>query len=176
MNSSIASGIVLLVFASAILIYGAVLYRGLARLRDQNNRLRASLDVLLKQRYEEIIELLASTRDTLPVEQTLLMDANDAVASATAIQQKAEADERLTYALLKFFESARKNPRLGSTESYRTLRKQLAGLQTQIADHRALFNEDVRAYNSRIGQFPDAVVAGILGMKRREKFEVRRTK
>lgn len=176
MNSSLASGLVLLVFASAVLIYGAVLYRGLTRLRDQNNGLRTKLDALLKQRYEVVIELLVATRTALPTEQMLLMDCNNAVASATAIHQKAEADERLTEALLKFFESARKNPRLGSTEVYRTLRKQLAGLQTQIANNRALFNEDVRSYNSRIGQFPDAVVASIIGMKRREKFDIPQTK
>jgi len=177
MNSSLASGLVLLVFASAVLIYGAVLYRGLARLRDQNNRLREKLDALLKQRYEQIPELLALVHNALPDEpQKLLTEANCAVASATSVRQKAKADLQLTETLQKFFESADKSPRLASTKSYLTLRDQLAGLQTQIAGHRALFDQDVRAFNSRIGQFPDALVASIMGMKRRERFEVPRTR
>lgn len=175
MNSSVASGLVLLVFASAVLIYGAVLYRGLARLRDQNNLLRVKLDDLLKQRYEQVLELLALTRNDLPAEsQQLLSNANDACASAAGIREKADADLQLTASLQTVFESANHNSRLASSKIYVNLRNLLISLQSQIADHRALFNEDIRAYNARVGQVPDALVASIMGMRRRQRFEVSR--
>jgi len=177
MDSTSASGLVFLVFAASVVIYGAVLRRGLVRLRDQNNRVGAKLDALLKQRYEQIPELLALVHNDLPVEPPkLLTEANYAVARATSIRQKAEADLQLTETLQEFFESAGENPRLASGESYLTFRRQLAALQSQIADQRTLFNDDIRAYNLRIGQFPDALVASIMGMKRRERFESPRTK
>lgn len=173
MDSSSASGLVLLVFAASLLIYGVVLRRGLVRLRDENNRLRTSLDALLKQRYEQVLELLAFVHSDMPAEpQQLLTNANDACAGAASISRKAEADLRLTTALQRMFESGEHNPRVATSEAYLTLRNQLIDLQTQIADHRKLFNEDVRAYNARIGQVPDALVASIMGMTRRERFDV----
>jgi len=175
MNSDVASGLVLLVFASAVLIYGAVLYRRLARLRDQNNCLRVKLDALLKQRYEKVLEVLTLVHKDVPAKkQQLIAVANEGCATATGITKKAEADLRLTDALQEFFQSSEPNLRLPSGEAYLALRNQLDTLQAQIADHRALFNEDVRAYNTRIGQVPDALVASIMGMRRRQRFEVSR--
>jgi LemA protein len=171
MDSTSASGLVFLVFAACVFIYGAVLRRGLARLRDQNNRLGARLDALLKQRYEKVLELLALLPGDPSPERKLLAEANDAVASATTVRQKAESDQQLTEGLQMMFESEGKNLRLASSETYLTLRDHLAALQTQIANHRAVFNEDIRSYNTRIGQFPDTFVASIMGMRRRQRFE-----
>ncbi|HEV2468258.1 MAG TPA: LemA family protein [Candidatus Sulfotelmatobacter sp.] len=176
MDSTSASGLVLLVFAACIFIYGAALRCGLVRLRDQNNRLGARLDALLKQRYEKILELLALLPSDLSPERKLLAEANDAVASATTIRQKAEADLQLTEGLQILFESEDKNRRLASSETYLTLRNHLAALQTQIADHREVFNGDIRSYNTRIGQFPDTFVASIMGMRRRQRFEASQRK
>ncbi|MFZ0734565.1 MAG: LemA family protein [Candidatus Sulfotelmatobacter sp.] len=175
MDSSSASSLVLFVFAASVLIYGAVLYRGLVRVRDQNDRLLARLDALLRQRNQQIPELVTLVQNELPTEQQkLLTQAHEAWANAVTLSQKAAADLHLTDALQKFLEFAEKNSRLASSEPYFNLRNQLAGLQTQIAEHRTLFNEDVRQYNARIGQVPEAFVASIMGMTRRERFEASR--
>jgi len=50
MDSGTISQLVFLVFAAAVLIYGYILYRDLVRLRDENDRARAILDAVLRER------------------------------------------------------------------------------------------------------------------------------
>ncbi len=49
-------------------------------------------------------------------------------------------------------------------------RKPIAELQERLSADIQSFNESVRQYNSRIGQFPEAIVAAIMGLHRYDMF------
>ena len=92
MDSSTISGIVFFLFGAAVFVYGIVLYKGLARLRNQNDRAWADIDALLKQRYDEIPNLLESVKGCMRHEQSTLLAVTEACASsmsAATIREKA---------------------------------------------------------------------------------------
>ncbi len=43
---------------------------------------------------------------------------------------------------------------------------------TRVAAEIESFNNDVRQYNARIGQFPEAIVAALMGLRRRPFFKI----
>jgi LemA protein len=45
-------------------------------------------------------------------------------------------------------------------------------LEDRIADRREFFNDDVNAYNTRIGQIPEVFVASFMSLKPRAFFKV----
>src|ERR1700758_2485407 len=85
-----------------LLAYTIILYNELVRLRNDNNRAWANIDVLLKQRHDEIPNLVACVKGYMEHErQTLeaVTQARAASMSAAGVAQKAEADLFLTGAL-----------------------------------------------------------------------------
>jgi LemA protein len=106
------------VFAG-ILVYSITLYNGLVRLRNDNDRAWANIDVLLKQRHDEIPSLVETVRGYMQHERQALeavMRARTASISASSIGQKAQADWRLTSALRGLFAVAEDYPQLRPTK------------------------------------------------------------
>src|SRR6201993_1120461 len=106
MGFSILFGVAFLLVAVGVLAYVAILYNELVRLRNDNDRAWANIDVLLKQRHDEIPNLVESVKGYMQHEkQTLLAvaQARATAISAASISQKAQADLLLTGALRGLF-------------------------------------------------------------------------
>jgi LemA protein len=54
-------------------------------------------------------------------------------------------------------------PELKANEHFMQLQTRISGLENGIADRRELYNDAVNAHNVRIDQFPDLIVARLLG-------------
>ena len=54
-------------------------------------------------------------------------------------------------------------PDLKASQNFRDLQFELAGTENRISVERQRYNEAVRAYNTRVRQFPTALIAGMLG-------------
>lgn len=121
MDSGTISQLVFVIFGAAVLLYGFILYRSLARLRDTTDHAQARLNALLRDLRDE----------------------------------EAKVPETVT----------------DSTE----MQTRIAELPQNISTEVESFNQAVRQYNARIGQFPDAIVAAIMGMQRRPLFRMSET-
>ena len=58
MGIGIVAGTAILLVAAGLLIYAVIVYNELVRLRNDNDRTWANIDVLLKQRHDEIPNLV----------------------------------------------------------------------------------------------------------------------
>jgi LemA protein len=175
MGSSMVSGIAFFLFAAGILVYAIILYNGLVRLRNENDRAWANIDVLLKQRHDEIPNLVETVKGYMQHEQRTLLavtQARSASMSASGIGQKALAELQVTSALRGLFAVAENYPQLKANENFLDLQKRITELEERIADRREFFNDDVACYNTRIGQIPDVFVATIMELRPREMFRV----
>jgi LemA protein len=175
MDSSIISGLALIFFAAAAGIYAIILYNGLVRLRNENDRALANIDVLLKQRHDEIPNLVETVKGYMQHEQQTLLAVTQARAAsmnAASINQKAVADLKLESALRGLFAVAENYPHLKANENFLKLQNRISELEERIADRREFFNDDVNTYNTRIGQIPDVFVASFMGLKPRLMFQV----
>src|SRR3979411_511038 len=175
MDSSVITGLAFFLFAAGVLIYTVILYNGLVRLRNENDRAWANIDVLLKQRHDEIPNLVEAVKGYLQHEQQTLLAVTQARAAsmnAASIRQKATADLMMTGALRGLFAVAENYPQLKANENFLKLQSRITELEEHIADRREFFNDDVNTYNTRIGQIPEVFVASFMNLKPRDMFKV----
>ena len=174
-GSSIVSGLAFFLFVAGVLTYTVILYNGLIRLRNENDRAWANIDVLLKQRHDEIPNLVETVKGYMQHEQETLLAVTQARAagmSASSISQKAVADLQMMSALRGLFAVAENYPQLKANENFLKLQNRISELEERIADRREFFNDDIATFNSRIGQIPDVFVASLMGLKPRDMFKV----
>ena len=173
MSFFVSIGIVLLFAAAAI--YAVIVYNGLVRLQNEIGRAWANIDVLLKQRHDEIPNVVACVKGYMDHErQTLeaVTQARTASINASSISQKAQADMLLTGALRSFFVVAEQYPQLKADQNFLALQKRISELEERIADRREFFNDDVNTYNTHISQLPDVLMARVMKLSPREMFRV----
>jgi LemA protein len=175
MDAPLIQGAMLLLFAVGVLVYSVMLYNELVRLRNDNDRAWANIDVLLKQRHDEIPNLVETVKGYMQHEQQTLLAVTQARAAsmnAASIGQKAQADLMMTGALHGLFAVAENYPQLKANENFLKLQTRITELEEHIADRREFFNDDVNTYNTRIGQIPYVFVASFMSLKPRSMFKV----
>jgi LemA protein len=172
---SILVGLLIVLVAVGFVIYAIIIYNELVRLRNDNDRAWANIDVLLKQRHDEIPNLVETIKGYMQHErQTLLAVTEARAASMTAatVGQKAQADLLITGALRGLFAVAENYPDLKANQNFLKLQNRISELEERIADRREFFNDDVNTYNMRIKQIPDLFLANMMGLKSRDMFKV----
>lgn len=175
MGSSVIQAAAFLLFVGGVLVYTVILYNELVRLRNDNDRSWANIDVLLKQRHDEIPNLVETVKGYMQHEQQTMLAVTQARAAsmnAASIRQKAQADLLMTGALRGLFAVAENYPQLKANENFLKLQTRITELEDRIADRREFFNDDVNTYNTRIGQIPDVFVASFMNLKPRSMFQV----
>jgi LemA protein len=172
---NILAGLTVMLVVVGLAIYAIIIYNELVRLQNDNARAWANIDVLLKQRHDEIPNLVETVKGYMQHEQQTLLvvtEARAASLSAGSIGQKAQADLLITGALRGLFAVAENYPDLKANQNFLKLQNRISELEERIADRREFFNDDVNTYNTRIKQIPDLFLANIMKLKPRGMFKV----
>src|SRR6202049_2813971 len=115
----VITGAAFLLFVVGVSIYLVILYNELVRLRNDNDRAWANIDVLLKQRHDEIPNLVETVKGYMQHEQQTLIAVTEARASsmsASSVGQKALADLQVASALRGLFAVAENYPQLKANQ------------------------------------------------------------
>lgn len=167
--------LVFLFVAMGLLIYLATLYNGLIALRNDIDKAWANIDVLLKQRHDELPRLVAVCQGYMQYERETLQrltEARTRYASAFTAEQKAQASGAVTDSVQRVFAAAENYPALQANASFLELQKRITELENQIADRREFYNDAINLFNTRLQQMPDSLVAKTMGMQPRVMFQV----
>jgi LemA protein len=165
------TSIVVLAIIVIALIYGIMLYNNLVTVKHNVSKAWANIDVLLKQRHDELPKLIETCKQYMQYEQQTLekvMDARSRVFSAREagnVGAVGHAEGALRASIGNLFAVAENYPDLKTNETFRQLQARITGLESEIADRREFYNESVNINNVRIEQFPDVVIAGLFGFK-----------
>ena len=149
------------------LIYAVTLYNGLVQLKHNVAKAWANIDVLLKQRHDELPKLVEVCKQYKQFEQATLgrvIAARNQVHAACASQDVAalgRAEEELRGGLGRLFAVAEAYPELRANESFMQLQGRISQLESGISDRREFYNDAVNINNIRVEQFPESVVAGL---------------
>lgn len=149
----------------ATLLYGVILYNNLVSLKHNVSRAWANIDVLLKQRHDELPKLVEVCKQYMGYEQETLekvIQARSQVQSAREsgdMKSLGNAETTLRLGLGNLFALAEAYPELKANESFQHLQSRISGLENAIADRREFYNESVNNNNVRIEQFPDVLIA-----------------
>ncbi|AKU13258.1 hypothetical protein AzCIB_3365 [Azoarcus sp. CIB] len=159
------------------LLYAIVVYNGLVRLKHNIAKAWANIDVLLKQRHDELPKLVEVCKQYKQFEQETLQRVTEArarVASAREHQDVAalgKAEGMLRAGLGQIFAVAEAYPELRANEHFMQLQTRITALENGIADRREWYNEAVNLLNVRIEQFPDVFVARMFQFEPRPLLE-----
>jgi LemA protein len=157
--------IILLAAAVVIVVYLVGIYNSLVAVRERVKQAWANIDVLLKQRHDELPKLIETCKQYMHYEQETLekvMRARTAVYAASSggsVAALGAAEQQLRGDLGRLFAVAENYPQLKTDESFRQLQQRITGLEEAIADRRELYNDEANINNTRIDQFPDVLIA-----------------
>jgi LemA protein len=158
-------------------IYAIGIYNHLVRLKHNVSKAWSNIDVLLKQRHDEIPKLVETCKQYMKYEQETLekvMQARSRVAEARQNQDIAGlgmAEGALRMGLGQLFALAEDYPELRANDNFQHLQGRISTLENTIADRREFYNESVNLNNIGIEQFPDIIVARLLGFGPRDLLE-----
>lgn len=156
---------IFLAILAVIAVYFVMLYNGLVNLKHNVSKAWANIDVLLKQRHDELPKLVETCKQYMKFEQETLekvMKARSQVADARASQNMGAlgaAEGALRGMVSNLFAVAEAYPELKSNENFQHLQGRISGLENSIADRREFYNDSVNLNNVRIEQFPDVIIA-----------------
>ena len=162
-------------FAIGIIGYIISIFNGLISLKNNINKSWANIDVLLKQRVDELPKLINSVKGYMKHEKgtlEIVTKARTQFLNAKTMSQKAAADNMITSALKTLFAVAENYPNLKANESFLHLQSRISGLENELADRREFYNDSVNTYNIRIQSIPDMFVAKIMKYEEEEMFKV----
>ena len=166
---------VVLGIAVALVLWGIAIYNGLVTLRQRVNQAFADIDVQLKLRHDLIPNLVETVKGYATHERGTLEEVVKARNVAMAAQgpaQQAAAENMLSGALRQLFALSEAYPDLKANTNFQQLQSELSDIENKLAAARRFFNNAVQEYNTGIEQLPAALVAGPLGFRPREFFDV----
>src|SRR5437868_5340976 len=178
MQGTNMDNIVLLGFVLAcigLLSYVAMMYNGLVALKNDIDKAWANIDVILKQRHDEVSKLLDVCKGYMNYERDTLqkvVQARSMYQQAVTMDQKAQADQSTQAAVRGLFAVAENYPDLKANNNFLQLQKRITDLENQIADRREFYNDSVNTYNIRIQEFPDTFVAAFMQLTPKPMFKV----
>ena len=175
MGLMILVGLVVILLVVGIFVYLITIYNSLVRLKNDIDKAWANIDVLLKQRHDELPKLIETCKGYMQYEQKtfqLITEARTAYMKAGSVSEKAQADNMITGALKSLFAVSENYPDLKANNNFMQLQRRISELEEKIADRREFFNDDVNTYNIRIQQLPDVFLAGLMHLQHRDLFKV----
>ena len=156
-------------------VYVVMIFNGLIALKNDVAKAWANIDILLKQRHDELPKLLDVCKGYMDYERDTLQkitQARSQYQQAVSVDQKAQADQSTTSALRGLFAVAENYPQLKANDNFMQLQKRITELENEIADRHEFYNDSVNTFNIRIQQMPDTFVASFMNLAPRPMFKV----
>lgn len=159
-------------------LYTISVYNRLVTVKHNVDEAWANIDVLLKQRYEELPKLVETCKRYMAHERELLVEVtrlrNEAEAARAQGNAKAlgAAEGALSSALSGLMARAEAYPDLKAAQIFQQLLGRISALQESISDRREFYNEAVNINNIRREQFPDVIIARLFAFEAKQLFEI----
>ncbi len=150
-----------------------VTYNAVVDLRQRIDKAWSNIGVVLRQRHDQLPNLVAAVRDLMAYERDVLVrvtEARAAYAPNAPIHDQAATSEATTAAVRSLFAVVERYPEIKSAANVLDLQDEIERLEGMIADRRELYNDQVYRYNTRIIQLPGLLLAPVFGWQAREFF------
>lgn len=167
----------IVIIAVLVVLAGAIIgvYNNLITLKNKVDEGWSDIDTQLKRRYDLIPNMVETVKGYAKHENKTLENvtkARNVAMGATTPDQKAQAENMLSGALKTLFAVAENYPDLKADKNFLDLQQTLKEIEEHIQLSRRYYNATVRDFNTKVEIFPNNIVAGMFGFKRREFFEI----
>ncbi|MCK4739276.1 MAG: LemA family protein [Deltaproteobacteria bacterium] len=167
--------IVMAFIAAGVALYFVTIYNGLVTVKNNVEKAWSNIDVLLKQRHDELPNLVSVCERYMKHEAetlTNVIKARNMMAGASNMNERGKAEGFLTETLRSLFAVTENYPELKADRRFGQLQSRITDMENEIADRRELFNDSVNIYNIRIEKLPDVMVASLLSYKAKDLWQI----
>ncbi len=171
--ASVAAAFAVGLLLAIVLYIGVTSYNAVMSLRQRIDKAWSNIDVVLKQRHDQLPALVSAVRGVMAFEQNVLTDVARARANYSPtepIPDQAVHSEQTTQAVRSLFAVVEAYPEVKSNANVLDLQTQIERLESMIADRRELYNDQVYRYNARITTLPTMLLAPLFGWRQRPFF------
>jgi LemA protein len=165
---------VVLLAVGAVVAYAVTIYNSLVQVKNNVDQAWSNIDVLLKQRADELGKLIDAVKSYLGYERDLLTRLTTLraqVARGGPDDTRLAAEREIGATMGRVFALAENYPDLKSSGNFLELQRRITGLEEQIAHRREFYNDAVNINNVRMEQMPDRLMTAFAGLQRRPLFE-----
>jgi LemA protein len=165
--------IVLGAVAALLLLFVALTFNHLVRLRNETETGWANIDVQLKRRADLVPNLVEAVKGYAEHERETfetVTEARAALQRASGPAQAAQADAELGAGLNRLLAVSEAYPQLRASENFLALQQELADIEDKLAAARRYYNQTVYRFNSVQQTVPAVLVARPFGFHEREFF------
>ena len=164
--------ITFLAILGGLTVWFIMLYNQLVMLKNNSDKAWSNIDVLLKQRNEELPKLITVCKEHMQYEQETLQKV---IAARSRVQTAMSAgdmnaiglaEDQLRLGLGQLFAVAEDYPELKASDAFLQLQTRITTLEDSIADRREFYNDSANLNNTRIEQFPDVIIAKVFSFQR----------
>src|SRR5580765_630144 len=141
-------------------------YNDVVALQRRIEKAWANIEVALQQRFDQLPALVDAVRGLMTFERDVLTRvtaARAAYSPSAPIPDQAATSAATSRALRSLFAVVERYPEVKSAGNVLALQNEIERLESMIADRRELYNDQVYRYNTRIGQVPGVLLAGLFG-------------
>lgn len=170
-------GIFFLAVAGTFLAFGVFIYNRLVFIKNQCDRAWSNIDVILKQRHDELPKLIKVCEEHMKFERGTLekvVQARSAAFSASGgnVNERARLEGELSGAIGRLLAVVENYPELKSIQMFIQLQGRITSLEGDLADRREIYNDAVTNYNIAIETIPTNFIANMAGYRHRDLFKV----
>lgn len=169
--------IYVLIAAAFILLLSALLiFNSLIRRKNDVENSFASIDVMLRKRYDLIPKIVETVKAYMNYERELLTEITElrikALPQTLTAEERVQVENRLSARLTDLLVAVENYPDLKASTNFLQLQGTLNEVEEQLAASRRAFNAAVTIYNNSIEIFPSNIIASMMQYKRRSFFEI----
>lgn len=166
---------VILAIVAVIALFAITVYNSLIVLKNKVDEGWSDIDTQLKRRYDLIPNMVETVKGYAKHESATfekVTQARSMAMQANTPEEKAKAENMLTSTLKSLFAVAENYPELKANQNFMDLQATLKEIEEHIQMSRRYYNGTVRDFNTKLQVFPNNIIAGMLGFKNREFFEI----
>ena len=165
-----------LIILIVIILALVLMYNSLVAKKNQVENIFASVDTVLKKRYDLIPNIVSSVSKYMQHEKSLLQDVTKMRADANkpniTNDEKIQLDKKVSSALGSIMIAVENYPDLKANENVMHLQRTLNEVEEQISAARRAYNQAVTDYNNALEQIPTNFIALAMHYQRKEVFEI----
>ena len=170
----IFAGIAVVVFLAIMGMYNALVGK-----KNQVDNSFASIDAMLKKRYDLIPNLVTAVKQYMKHEKGTLEEVTamrtKALSGNISPDEKVNLDNKITKAIGGIMVAVENYPDLKANQNFIQLQRSLTEIEEQVSAARRSYNASVTDFNNAIEMVPTNIIAGMMSYKRRQLFEIPET-
>jgi len=169
-------GTLLWIIIGIIVLIIGILYNSLVGKKNQVQNVFASIDALLKKRYDLIPNLVSTVQSYMSHERDTLTEITQirakAVSGNLSDNEKVELDNKITKALGGIMVAVENYPDLKANQNFLQMQRSMTEIEEQISAARRAYNAAVTDYNNAVEMLPTNILASMLNYQRKQVFEI----